>query len=365
MCLGKWTPFHPLGPLTLVTPSRPIPPNGSIPVLIRFNPLAQIHTSEAIFFRTDRVNDVSLKVVATGIVPTLLYTPALGDDLDLGDVCFGGASEARFAVANQGSFPCEVRAALENLGPRNVNGASVFSVDPLRLSLASGEQAELVFAFRPDHAGQRFAARAEITNGDPAQLRVVSVRGRAWDRGVFLDGGDPLAPRVENAYSPSVAPADLQAMAGGAKGGPRKPEAAPKDGKDKDGGKDKDKDKDRDLVVDRFCLSFRGGPGQELRLELGACGGSDRKVNGELQLDAPPAEAAALGFVLEAKAVAEAGARKPFPVKWNPPAALLASRPGEWVECTVKGSLKGGFPAPPSAEGHRFEILLRALVPEP
>ena len=89
---------------------------------------------------------------------------------------------------------------------------------------------------------------------------------------------------------------------------------------------------------------------------------------GELTIDDLPAAAKEAGWSIDpTKLPLAVGDKKAVQVRYTSPAAATARMAGylghaERVELRLGATLKGGLPAPPTAEGRRVVLVLRVLL---
>eukprot|EP00955_Chlamydomonas_euryale_P007529 79807-Chlamydomonas_euryale.AAC.3 len=334
-----------------VNAMRQVLRGGSFTVKVSFEPQQRTQYLEVLTLSTDRTA-VRIALKGLGIAPELKLEPpsAMTDGFDFGDVFSGEASERSFTVTNVCPFPLTFSMRFCGVPDPNLQARPPFYARPAEGTLAQGESAEVTLVFQPSNQRPYFDDILQVYVPNQQDELLVPVKGRCWEEGVFVSG-PTYPPPQDDPFMEAQLARRLGAAAGPAAQllltDPSQP---------------------RQLTL-TFPAPLHIGEAATTSFEVGslksaAVGGAA----GELIIEELPAAARAAGWAVDpTKLPLPVGDKKAVTVTYVAPREVHAGIAAyfgheEYMECTLKMALKGGLPAPPSAEGRRLSLLLRVLL---
>ena len=207
----------------LVSAPRPLGAGEAMDVKIAFCPPGTGRFREVLTWESDCVGTMRIALVGVGIAPSFtVETPTTtsegggtlhgtgtgtgtGRSADpvhrvlegltlptyfLGDVEVGKRLTRPMTVTNTSPFAVKASLSLTKNRPYgNVGGLPVLVVKPSQIDLAPGAEAKVKVVFSPDHESDLFENVLSVTVpfGTPTH---VPLCGRAWNRGMYVTGGD-------------------------------------------------------------------------------------------------------------------------------------------------------------------------------
>ncbi|KAL6756551.1 hypothetical protein V8C86DRAFT_68985 [Haematococcus lacustris] len=346
--------------------------------------------------------------------------------LDLGDVLKGESSEARFSVTNVCPFPLSFAMRFRGVREPNLTNRPAFYCRPAEGTLVQGESCEVVVVFKPCSQRPYYEDELQVYVPNQQEQMLVPLKGRGWEEGIFISGPTyprPLDDPFMETQLAALATAALAQQAGPqqvpatAKPGAAKAPAG-KAGTEAAAGRPSTPSKTGEQQVDNPLLAGLP-PGATGPLTIGPPGspspiftppplgvvamapahpkertlvltlpqplflgetstsvlevGSLRSTAfnaapGEVVLDELPAAAQAAGWsVATGRLALAAGEKKAISVRFSAPYephAGMAAALGfaESMELRLTATLKGGAPAPDTAEGRRVVVVCRVQL---
>jgi len=307
-----------------------IPADSLQTVSLVFRPKKEAAFKEKFVLSAENGNRLRFLCVGHGVSPAFsmqgLEVDAQ-DRIDVGDVLAGSQIDLPFTLFNKSPFEVNYSVDITKLGETNFSALAHLDVVPAEATVGAESEQGGTLTFAPDVESLSYAAILKIIVPNQKEKMEWRVVGRCWRQAIFL---------YDCSQAAQAAPLNVHRF------------------KDQLGA---------DQPPPAIALEHTFPQGQaeqqeaaEHQLMLGNCGD---KGAGELVFE-NLAEAGKLGFTLEPPGgKVDAGQKVPITVKYTPPAGGALSM---WNQVTLKGSLKGGDPAP-AGGAVSVALRLKGFVP--
>lgn len=213
------TALDPNGPFQILNPLRVIEPYSGDKLLFEFKPKDEGPQTDVMVLSSLQ-SGFKLRVMGEGISPDIEVDCA---EVDCGDLLRGAKVTKPFTITNHGQFPIRLMLPLRSLALRtsgvlppptdesdpefrtNVNGGSPFLVCPSEATLPPGDSTTVEVTFMPDHQ-YMFDDLLDIMVPNQPDKLTLKLRGRCWEKGVFLLGFDRVKSPADPTFSTRLRP---------------------------------------------------------------------------------------------------------------------------------------------------------------